>query len=272
MKKTGKFYVKDWVEKLQTEGRISFTLEEMMESFLGQKDSALKNALNRLAQKGKVCSVWKGFYVIVPIEHRSKGIVPPVMFIDSLMIYLKRSYYVALLNAAAFYGAAHQQPQDFSIISSPPSLRATEKKNLRISFLTKNNIPESQIRKFKTQTGYLNVSSPELTSMDLVIYEKVIGGLSRACTVLNELAEQLDFESVESSFFQLFQIQAFQRLGYLLDAELGYNELADQLFLKIREYGNPFRRTMLKNRKSALGCPTNNKWKVVINENIEIDE
>jgi len=32
------------------------------------------------------------------------------------------------------------------------------------------------------------------------------------------------------------------------------------------------RKTPLKNRKSATGCPVNMKWNIIVNEYIEIDE
>jgi hypothetical protein len=50
--------------------------------------------------------------VVVPVEYELKGVVPPVVYIDWLMAYLQKNYYIGLLNAATFYGAAHQQPQE----------------------------------------------------------------------------------------------------------------------------------------------------------------
>lgn len=56
------------------------------------------------------------------------------------------------------------------------------------------------VRKHKTQTGHINVSCPELTAVDLVENEKSVGGLNRVCTVLNELAETMDLNSLDDSF------------------------------------------------------------------------
>ena len=58
------------------------------------------------------------------------------------------------------------------------------------------------VRKHKTQTGYINVSCPELTAVDLVENEKSVGGLNRVCTVLNELAETMNLDSLDDSFFK----------------------------------------------------------------------
>jgi predicted transcriptional regulator of viral defense system len=65
----------------------------------------------------------EGFYVIVPLEYASSGILPPEWFIDELMKFLRQPYYVGLLSAAAIHGAAHQQPQEFHVVI-PEALRS----------------------------------------------------------------------------------------------------------------------------------------------------
>ena len=78
-----------------------------------------------------------GFYVIVSPEYGFKGVVPPTEYIDQLMKYLGREYYVGLLNAAAFQGAAYQQPQIFSVIVNTDNLRGKVKKGVKINFIAK---------------------------------------------------------------------------------------------------------------------------------------
>jgi hypothetical protein len=67
-------------------------------------------ALNRLISQEKIIPVLKGFYAIIPAEYAIWATIPPTMYLDALMAYLKRPYYFALLDAAEFYGAAHQKP------------------------------------------------------------------------------------------------------------------------------------------------------------------
>lgn len=50
------------------------------------------------------------------------------------------------------------------------------------------------------------------------------------------------------------------------------NELADDLLRKIKEVGITFRKTALKAGKDSDNCDYNAKWKIIINEEIEIDE
>ena len=156
----------------------------------------------RLAAKAKIVSPWRNFYVIMPVEYSLKGVIPPVFYMDQLMSYLGKRYYVALLNAASFYGASHQRVQTFSLMVEQPSMRNTSKSGTSILFFSKKEISMEFVRKHKTQTGYINVSCPELTAVDLVENEKSVGGLNRVCTVLNELAETMDLNSLDDSFFK----------------------------------------------------------------------
>ena len=264
--------VKKWIEDMQSTGKNCFSFSEGLAHFPTLNSGSLKRSLTRLAGKGKICSVWKGFYVIVPIEYRSKGIVPAVYYIDQLMQFLGRDYYISLLNAAEFYGAAHQRPMEFSVITTPPSLRATLKKDIKINFNNKKAILAPYTEQRKTPNSYVRISSPELTAMDLIQFEKTIGGLNRASTVLYELAENCQFKKLKADFFENVPSPVIQRLGYLLDEVLDFKKQADDLFSKTEKFGCSFRKTPLKNRKNTMNCQINKKWNIIINEQIEIDE
>ena len=271
MKQEDSYKIRNWVEDLPQRGIISFSIEETYKLFPSISKRGIASALLRLVTKGKILSVWKGFYVVIPIEYAHKGIVPPIVYINQLMEYLKRQYYIGLLDAAAFYAAAHQRPQVFTVITGLPSVRASEKKGIRMKFIIKKNIPTSFLIQKKTKSGYVLVSSPELTALDLILYEKEIGGINRVATVLNELAEELNFRNSSISVFDNIPISIVQRLGYLLE-ELDYTELADDLFQRAKEAGISFRKASLKVGKDSKDCDYNTKWKILINEEIEIDE
>ena len=86
--------------------RYSFAAGEALKA-LGVSSIALRSALWRLARSRRVASPRRGFYVIVPPEHRAVGCPSPEWFIDDLMAYLGCPYYVGLLTAGALHGAAH---------------------------------------------------------------------------------------------------------------------------------------------------------------------
>ena len=270
-----KIKIRDWILELPKRGRITFSTDDIYRQYLSFNKMAVTSTLRRLVENGKIQSVWHGFYIVVPVEYELKGVVPPVMYIDRLMNYLQKDYYIALLNAASFYGAAHQQPQEFTIITNGKNLRDKLKNGVKINFVSKKEIPDSFIRQHTTKTGYVSVSSPELTALDLLLYQKEIGGLSRAGTVLNELVEEMDFDKITPDFLRLFPVTVIQRFGYLLDKVLEYDDRAEILLEKVKQARIKFRKTLLKPEIQADNLSDyeqNEIWKIVINEEIEIDE
>lgn len=262
-----------WIEEKQSHGKLWFNLNELREHFRNDSETSLKQLLQRLSVQGKIVSVFKGFYVIVSPQYSSKGILPPVMFIDGLMHYLERKYYLSLLNAAALHGASHQQPQAYFVTTEYPVLRATNKKGIRINYIsTKQFPPDSLIEKRKTETGYIFVSNPILTAVDLISFEKRIGGMNRAATVINELVEQITPRTIGASLIGNAHVTSLQRLGFLFEELLRRKDLADKLYRECRKAGLTFYKIPLKasgDKKSGL---INEKWKIVINTEIEIDK
>ena len=179
----------DFVDYLQTTGRYTFTRDEA-KGALGVSDLALKRALGRLFKKGRVVMIEREFYISVPLEYQATGILPASWFIEDLMSFTGRPYYVGLLSAAAIHGAAHQQPQEFHVITERPK-RDIELADLRIRFFRKSEMERTPVVQVKTETGFIRVSNPPATAIDLVRYEARIGGINRTVTVLQELAESI---------------------------------------------------------------------------------
>lgn len=264
--------MEDWTDKMLAKGKYSFSLTELREEMDEQSDIALKFVLKRLSDKGKILSIFKGYYLIIPPAYQRQGVLPAHLFMDDFMKYLKRPYYVALVNAAAYHGAAHQQPQEFYVMTDFPVMRTTHKKSLKISYISVRNFSAKLIEKIKTEAGYLKVSSPVLTAGDLVQFEKRVGGLNRVGTLLNELVESLNPEDFTENFIKQSQGVVLQRLGYLLEFVCLSKELADSLFQKMTALKIRFYRIPLKTSKPAKGYSAANRWKVIVNTQVEIDE
>ena len=261
-----------WVEEQLSLGRYGFSLRSMRESLDLHTDTAIKFALKRLVDKGKVISIYKGYYLIIPPQYSRMGILPPALFLDSFMKFLERPYYVALLNAAAYHGASHQQPQEFFVTTTFPVLRPMKRKGLRLNYISIKNIPVKLLEQKKTEAGYLSVSSPALTATDLVQFEKRIGGLNRAATVLNELIEVIGPADFNQVLLEYAPVTALQRLGYLLEFACQNTELADALFSAMKGQSLKFFRIPLKSSIPVKGCSAGNRWSVIVNAKIEIDE
>ena len=263
-----------WIEDLPKRGKSVFSKQEVENQFPTLSYYSIRNALNRLSKKKKIQSVWRDFYAVILPEYGLKGIAPPIEYIDQLMKFLDNDYYIALLSAAALQGAAHQAPMEFFVITDSRILRDKQKGDVKINFVTKKNIPAQYIEQIMVSSGYVNISRPELTAFDLIIYEKNVGGINRIATILSELAETLNFSTISIEFLKSLNVAIIQRLGYLLDL-LEFGELASILLQKSKEANVKFRKyplSVLSEKKNLSDFQTNDKWKIIINEEIDIDE
>jgi predicted transcriptional regulator of viral defense system len=262
----------DWVETLQRKGNYSFSLKQIKEDLSSYSEEAIKSSLRRLSKKNKIISIHKGYYLIIPPQYSMRGILPPSLFLDGFMKFLERPYYVGLLNAAAFFGAAHQQPQEYFVVTTFPVLRPTNKKGIKVNYISKKSFDSKLLIDRKTESGYLKVSSPILTAVDLIQFEKRVGGINRVATVLNELVEEIKAENFDSIFFDEVPATTIQRLGYLIEYEIGNITLADKLYISSLDHGIKYFRIPLKASSQTKGFSSLNRWKVIVNIEIEIDE
>lgn len=264
--------IEHWLEDLLADGKSSFSLESTGREFGHLSSIAVKRSLNRLSRKGKIVSVHKGFYVIVTPQYRSSGVLPPALFIDDLMRHLGREYYVGLLSAAAFYGAAHHAPQEFFVVTTLPQMRPAVKKGLKINYLSRPAIPSALLESRKTDTGFLKVASAELTAADLIQYNGRIGGLNRAAGVIDELTESITAARLNKRFVANVPSAVTQRLGFILESVIGSNDHADALFRAANESAVNFFPVPLSTKAEKGGRPPETRWKIIVNENIEVED
>lgn len=66
----------------------------------------------------------------------------------------------------------------------PPVLRKKEREGYAIRYAERREISMSYIERLEVPAGWLNISCPKLTAVDIVAYQEHIGGLTRAAMVL----------------------------------------------------------------------------------------
>ena len=264
--------LQDWVTSEMLRGRYIFTKEDVLGLHLPISDQALQNSLKRLTNRGIIMSPWQNFYVIIPTEYKLRGIVPPSFYIDRLMKFLGRDYYVSLLSAAELNGASHQKAMLFQTTLNGGGIRSGLKNGTRLEFTLRQDIPLDFTKKVKTQMGYMNVAGVELTALDIVAEERKIGGLSRAAEILMELCDTMQWNEPKLSLLSYFSSATIQRLGFLLDL-IEETEQADNLYSLFKQTGKTMRKAPLKQSVGISDdMPTNNRWKILINYEIDIDE
>lgn len=264
--------IRSWIKQREIAGRPTFSIADVKESFPNTSVRVITSELYRLSKQSIITSVYKCFYTVIPVQYSARGVVPPLYYIDQLMSYLGKPYYISLLSAAELHGAAHQRPQKFSVTTILPKATTSSQYNNQLIWNYRREIPESLLMQKNSETGRVRFSSPELTAVDLVQYNQLIGGLSMAATVLEELLEYTDFNKQSESLLSVTNIPTLQRLGYIAEVILEENEQANTLFHLLKSNNKRMKKVPLDSDHSTDGCQIDSRWNVIINQTIEPDD
>ncbi len=264
--------ISTWIEKREMTGLPTFSCQDVHEAFSALSPSVVANELHRLCKRKRIQSVHRGFYSAVPIQFKDRGIVPPYNYVDQLMTYLRRHYYVCLLSAGVLHGAAHQRPQRLTIMTGFPRITFTDNRNRQLAWCYRKEIPMSLLCETNTDTGTMLYSNAELTAVDLVQYCRLVGGLSIATTVVAELMEKMDFHRYGNEMLDFTTLPTLQRLGYILDVVLGNSQQANAISDILRPQIKNVRYRPLSTSLPTANAGRNTKWRVIVNQEIEPDE
>ena len=256
-----------FVDSVEKKGLLFFTREQAI-SALGVSDNAFKKAAIRLGAKKRIFSPRRGFFVIVPPEHRKIGALPPTWYIDDMMKYHGQPYYIGLLSAALFHGAKKHRPQEFQVITGAPVRLALSKKS-RIRFFTKRHLEQSPVLEVKSPTGTVRISTVESTVIDLVRYMESVGHIGKIVEVLSELCPKLNGERLLQAAQAEVEISCIRRLGYLLD-RAGGEQVSGPVANWLSE--QRARPVALRPDRDSDNAPVDPKWLVQLNGTLDDTE
>jgi predicted transcriptional regulator of viral defense system len=182
------------------------------------------------------------------------------------MAYLGEPYYVALLSAAAYHGAAHQKPLVFQVMV-PKARRNLECGGVRVAFVARRDMGDTPVVERNTPAGVIRIASPAATALELVGYPEHCGYLDNVATVIAELAESIDGDHLNAEARRV-PTAWVQRLGYLL-VLVEQHELAQRLdgvLAASKVFVVP-----LAPWEGSEGAPRDSRWQVAINTDVEPD-
>lgn len=263
----------EYLDHLRSQGKRYFTFQQAIDD-LNISVNSLKSGLYRLKNEGKLITPSKGLYVIVPPEHQPYGSIPAEELVPILMKYLKIDYYVSLLSAATFYGAAHQKPACFQIVTNKRIKRPLKFGQVKLEFIYKKSLSDLPLQDVAVTTGYLKVASPELVVFDLLNYPNKSGGLNHIATVLSELVEVINSNKLIALANQLGEKTWLQRLGFILEKINSMDEdKVLRLISKLQEYLDDKLLTYvpIASELPKTDYPRIKKWKIIANTDIESD-
>jgi predicted transcriptional regulator of viral defense system len=258
--------VEKWVDNCQARGRYTFLRQEALTGS-GLSAESVKKALQRLVARGRVIKAKDYFYVIVPLEYQIAGGPPASWFIADLMVAMKLPYYVGLLSAAAQHGASPQQPQEFQVVTDR-SVRPLSVGCAKLRFFASRFVERAAVIDVKTFTGYMRVSSPETTAVDLVRFFRGAGGLDNVADILTELSASLEPQKLLAAVQLVADVPNAKRLGYLLD-RVGARRLAKPLHDWLSQQSP--RLVPLNPAGPLTGVQADSRWHVLVNQSIEVE-
>jgi len=266
-----------YLDDLLARGRAYFSRDAALAA-LGLKPSALAAAITRSIKKRRLANPRHGFYLILRPEDQIASAPDPVKWIDPLMKHQGIDYRISLLRAAAFHGSSHQATMVFQIVV-PRQLRDFDLGRHRVQFLYQAAESFSQINtpklvsKMKSDTGFANVAGVELTLLDCVRYFHKAAGINGVAQIAKDIGAKANPRSLAKAA-AAYENSAVRRLGYLLD-QVGHGRQAHALepFVKRAKTMLPLD-PAAKPIVAALAQAheRNAKWKLMINEMVEITE
>lgn len=262
-----------YLEKLRSIGQLSFTLEQAQRDLKTSKTN-IWAAIYRMKKQGKLFSPVQGFYIIIPPEYHLLGCLPADELIPLLMTHLGQKYYACLLTAAKYHGAAHQKPAVFQVFVDKRMKGELKCGQVKIEFFYKKAIQDLPTNDIKVYTGYLKISSAELTAIDIISNVNRSGGLNNVATIFSELIESIDPQKLIDLAKQLEATISLQRIGYILEQLTPMEEEAKKSIIEaIQLYLSTKRITFipLEPKLPKKNYPRNKKWKIIENETFESD-
>jgi predicted transcriptional regulator of viral defense system len=123
------------------------------------------------------------------------------------------------------------------------------------------------VQPINTPRGTVSISTPAATAFDLIGYEAQIGGLDAVATILIDLSEKLDPESL-AALAPSVPLPWVQRLGYLLER---IDEATRAKLLKDYVHAHGHDAAVLQPSARTENCPRDHHWKLIINADVEAE-
>jgi predicted transcriptional regulator of viral defense system len=269
--------LESYLGDLLRHGRAYFSRNDAAAA-LGLAPPALAAALTRAINKHRLANPRHGFYLILRPEDQIAGAPDPVKWIDPLMKHQGIDYRISLLRAAAFHGSSHQASMVFQIVV-PRQLRDFDLGRHRLQFLFQGPAAFVQLNKpelvgqMKSDAGFAKVAGVELTLLDCVRYFHKAAGINGVAHIAKEIGAKANPRTLAKAA-AAYENSAVRRLGYLLE-RAGHGRQARALEPFVRQAKttlslNPAVKPIVA--AVAQAHERNVKWKLMINEMVEVAE
>ncbi|MFW7348462.1 MAG: type IV toxin-antitoxin system AbiEi family antitoxin domain-containing protein [Pigmentiphaga sp.] len=211
-------HLSDVLNACERMGKLNVRADDLRAKLPDASPEALRKALYRQQRAGRLVRLSRGsdHWLIVPLQHAATGSPPLEAWLDA---YLRRTldtpYYVGLLSAAEAYGASPYAVMVTQVMVETKRRPITVGRH-ELVFHTCARIEAMPTRWHESADGRFKVSTPELTVLDLIQRESMLGGMGRVREVLRALWPQCTSEGLVPALGAMCSVPVAQRLGALL--------------------------------------------------------
>lgn len=249
-------------------GKLNLRIEEIRAALPNTSPEALRQSLDRQRRRGRIVrpSRGSGHWLIVPLQYAAIGAPPLESWLHHyLSKTLKIPYYVALLSGAEVYGASPYAVTVTQVMVAERR-RPIQVGRHRIVFHTRLSVEHMPTRWHETPDGRFLVSSPEMTAIDLVQREEIVGGISRIREALRGLWSLCTPSGLIEALDAAESTPVAQRLGALLAMD-GQTELAASVLRWLNH--RPTRPVPLESHLHAKASHKDPNFKVRIPDHLQ---
>ncbi len=262
----------NYIKSIRQQGKSYFTSKQVLQD-LDMSKAAFYVAIHRLKKKREIVSPARDLYIIVLPEDYVMGCVPAEQLVVILMKHLQLDYYACLLTAGMYFGAAHQKPQVFQVMTTK-RIKPLHCGRIKVDFIYKKSISDLPTQKFDAKVGYMEVATPEVTAMDLLLYPRHSGGINNIATVLAELIESMNVKKLIEIAEKSGQNAWVQRLGFILETiDVMDEDKKERLLRGLECYlkAKKLKYVALAPGLPTRGCKRHEAWMIIENTTVESD-
>ena len=202
-------------------GKLNVRASDLRAALPGISDEGLRKAIIRQQRHGRLVGISRGseHWLIVPLQNAAMGAPPLESWLHQYMSKtIMTPYYVAMLSAAEIYGASPYAVM-LTQVMVPERRRAITVGRHHIEFRTRARLTDMPTRWHETPDGRFKISTPELTILDIIQHEGMLGGIPRVLEVLRGLWMHCSQDAIIETLDAVQNVSLTQRLGALMQIE-----------------------------------------------------
>lgn len=246
------------VARLTYEEKDIVTAREL-DSYLPSKFPYRNQLVYSLKKKRVLIPIKSGVYIFVSLDAVPTGrrvsefLIPPVFFAQN-------DYYIGYSTMFNYYNFTDQQFQTVYVLN-PRISRTRTIAGLSFKFTKISSKKMYGLEKISIKGREVIVSSKERTLVDLIYYNKPVGGINEAADILERLVKEgkCDIKKLVNYSVRFPAIKTRKRIGLALEKAGISESLLNPLAKSVKKTSLI---SFSNNRKGKI----NEKWRAIIND------